>query len=188
MPQLRVPTGAIGSIRDAGTMSGSRTRFGLSDVAILVADNLIEAIESVVRDTSTYWTALLVHQAPPPQTPTETMLDVIDSRLAELANLSNGWMNGEGVAPRESAVSRARRLLFSASEFAMPRPQLFPTLDGGVQAEWTNGTIEMSVVFEPDSPVLEAIAVNTATGRSVETQIPGGRPDLLSQFVRSPRV
>ena len=58
-------------------------------------------------------------------------MSTIDARLDELAALSDGWLDGEGLAPTPHAIATARavlRLLPGA------RPHLFPTPDGEVSA------------------------------------------------------
>lgn len=63
----------------------------------------------------------------------------LETRLEELACLKDGWLNGEG-----SALDRERLKLLAGNfrryfDVALPLPHLYPTLDGGVLAEWTLG-------------------------------------------------
>lgn len=62
-----------------------------------------------------------------------------ETRFEELANLKDGWLNGEG-----SALDRERLKLLADNfrryfDVALPLPHLYPTPDGGVLAEWTLG-------------------------------------------------
>ncbi len=56
--------------------------------------------------------------------------------------------------------------------FEVPRPRVFATPEGGVQAEWTVGEHEISVTFEPDGK-LYAVSVNLASGDAEEPEAGG---------------
>ena len=60
----------------------------------------------------------------------------VRERLAELRRLRPGWMDGEGVAPSSGALDVVERALDSHLADLVESPQVFPTLDGGVQLEW----------------------------------------------------
>lgn len=57
----------------------------------------------------------------------------IEDRLAELATLQPGWLDGEGEAIMPTTLARALHLFRDLK----PRPYLYPTPDGSVQAEWS---------------------------------------------------
>lgn len=79
-----------------------------------------------------------------------TLLDPLDvvARLDEIAALSDGWLDGEGMAPSRAGTEWLASWL-SASEMAeFPMPRLYPTPEGGVQAEWTLGTVEISLEID----------------------------------------
>lgn len=97
-------------------------------------------------------------------------LALLDDRLDELASLEPGWLDGEGVRPDAVVINRARRILADLMSFEVPRPRVFPTPDGGVQAEWTVGDHEISVTLEPDGK-LYAVSVNVASGHTVEPEL-----------------
>jgi len=73
-------------------------------------------------------------------------------RLLELETLSAGWLDGAGLPPALPALRNARALLVP--------PRLYPTPEGGVQAEWTIGSYEFAVTFEPDGS-MSALLVET---------------------------
>ena len=75
---------------------------------------------------------------------------MLDSRLDELSRLDERWLDGEGVRLNTTVLQRARTMLQELLNFGMPRPRVFATLEGGVQAEWTIGCHEISMTFEPD--------------------------------------
>lgn len=68
-------------------------------------------------------------------------------RLEELAELKDGWLNGEGIAPDKVGIS----WLTSSFEKKFPDdlqlPYLYPTEDGGIQAEWSLSHYEISLTI-----------------------------------------
>lgn len=72
----------------------------------------------------------------------------ISARLDELRNMKDGWLDGDGCAPGHAALD------WLASSFErhfpgdLPLPYMFPTPEGGVEAEWSIG--RHSVIFEID--------------------------------------
>lgn len=92
-------------------------------------------------------------------------------RVDAIARLEAGWLSGHGAKPTNTAVEKARcvlaRVLHESAH--LPRPGVFPTPDGGVQAEWTFGRWMAEVVFPPTSGALiEADASDTKTGEASE--------------------
>lgn len=107
----------------------------------------------------------------------------LDNRLDELASLSAGWLDGEGIRPDVGALERARRVLSNLLTFEVPRPRVFATPEGGVQAEWTVGENEISVTFEPDGRIY-AVAVNLASGQSQEPELATDDPEQIAQLLQ----
>ncbi len=79
-------------------------------------------------------------------------------RFDEMATLPDGWMDGAGASPDRVVLHEARHVLSDLLDRDAPRPRVFPTLEGGVQAEWTVDGHEVSVTFEPGGS-LYAISV-----------------------------
>ena len=72
----------------------------------------------------------------------------VDARLDKLATLPDGWLDGEGVAPSRVGLQ------WFAAKFAelypcdLHLPHLYPTLEGGVQAEWSMHDHEMDLTVD----------------------------------------
>lgn len=64
-------------------------------------------------------------------------------RLAELADLPDGWHYGAGKSIPAAEIAWLVSLFATMEALALPPPKLFPTPEGHVQAEWTfeNGTM-----------------------------------------------
>lgn len=72
----------------------------------------------------------------------------IDSRLSELLQLKDGWIEGKGKAIDPSGAEWLLQGFRENYEATLPLPRLFPTLEGGVQAEWSLGVQEITVEFD----------------------------------------
>jgi hypothetical protein len=76
-----------------------------------------------------------------------SILDPLDipSRLEELSNLDNGWLNGEGIALKKEHLNWFSDIFEENYESSLPLPYLYPTIDGGVQAEWAMEDYDISL-------------------------------------------
>lgn len=120
-----------------------------------------------------------IHDVAPIEDPED--LAALDERFMELEELQKGWLDGEGIAPTTAALRRARITLAELLlRLEVPRPRLYPTPEGGVQAEWTSGDCEVSVTFLPDGLVF-GVAVDTVSGESEELADADG--EQLARFV-----
>lgn len=75
------------------------------------------------------------------------LLDPLDiaARLAELRELKNGWLEGEGLPPDQPGLEWLERLFEEQYPDELPLPYLCPTADGGVHAEWSFPPLEVGV-------------------------------------------
>lgn len=75
------------------------------------------------------------------------MTDPLDiaARLAELRELKNGWLEGEGLPPDQPGLEWLERLFEERYPDELPLPYLCPTADGGVHAEWSFPPLEVGV-------------------------------------------
>ncbi|MEI6604820.1 MAG: hypothetical protein WCP35_05895, partial [Verrucomicrobiota bacterium] len=71
------------------------------------------------------------------------LIDVA-ARCEELAQLKDGWLDGEGKAPTKEGLAAFTQAWDGASAEALPLPYLYPTPEGGIQMEWRQGDWEIS--------------------------------------------
>lgn len=111
-------------------------------------------------------------------------MSTLDARLDELAALSDGWLDGEGIALTPHAIATARAVLGRlASEHPdAPRPRVFPTPDGEVSAEWVLGRVSADVRFPAAGLALDADALHVDTGAEIALTIDGSAPDAPAQI------
>lgn len=77
----------------------------------------------------------------------------IPTRLDELAQLQDGWLEGLGRAPSADGLGWLSSAFDAYFPDGPPLPYLYPTEDGGVRAEWSLGNVEASVDIDLASRV-----------------------------------
>lgn len=85
-----------------------------------------------------------------------SILDKLDvpTRLHELSKLEDGWLNGLGVAPGSRQLTQLGELFDTYFAVDLLLPHIYPTAEGGVQAEWSIDDWEASL--EVDLQTFEA--------------------------------
>ena len=111
----------------------------------------------------------------------------IQSQLADLKNLKKGWAEGVqsasqwGTGYGEPLSSEGLKWLahqFTAYyAFDLPRPYLYPTPEGGVQAEWTLGPNETSLEIDLTAHTAEWHCLNWQTKHSSHRSLNLGSAD-----------
>jgi hypothetical protein len=77
------------------------------------------------------------------------------TRLAELTELRAGWLDGGGQPVSERAQTSASVLRQLLEQYEVPVPFLYPTPEGGLQAEWSIlAGEEVTATLEPDGSIL----------------------------------
>lgn len=102
-----------------------------------------------------------------------TTLDPLDieTRLEELALLQDGWLDGKGLALDRPSLIRLAQAFDEGFNPELPLPHLYPTPEGGVQAEWTLGHWEVSLEITLPGLSAEYQAVHTASGETNEQRL-----------------
>jgi hypothetical protein len=65
--------------------------------------------------------------------------------------MEDGWLDGEGRAPAPDLLDWLIQRLTDHCPDGTGQPYLYPTVAGGVQAEWTLRGHEISLLFHPDN-------------------------------------
>ena len=85
------------------------------------------------------------------------------AQLDELRRLRDGWLDGDGIAPSRTGLGWLAECLARRYPAAAPVPYIYPTPDGGVQAEWTLGCREISLCIDLSSHAAEWFSVDLNT-------------------------
>ena len=72
----------------------------------------------------------------------------IPSRLDELRELKDGWIEGSGRAPDHSGLDWLTRSFEFYYPSSLGLPYAYPTPEGGIQFEWSIGTNEISLEID----------------------------------------
>lgn len=115
-----------------------------------------------------------------------TMLDTwewAESRLAELGAIEHGWFDGEHGEPvDEAAFDAAGALLEGLADAEASPPHLFPTPEGGIQAQWRDDAVTVSVEFEPGGRT-SLHALNVESGEDQYVELESADIDRAVRFV-----
>lgn len=99
-----------------------------------------------------------------------TLLDPLDvaARIEELGTLRDGWLDGAGIAPSRDGLAWLEAWLTSPAAENLPAPHLYPTPEGGVQAEWTIGASEVSAEIDLENKSAAIHRLDLSTGADTE--------------------
>lgn len=102
-----------------------------------------------------------------------TQLDPLDieTRLEELSQLQDGWLDGKGRALDRASLTRLAQAFDERFGLDLPLPYLYPTPEGGVQAEWTLGSWEVSLEITLPSLGSAFQSLHVTTGESTELEL-----------------
>jgi hypothetical protein len=91
-----------------------------------------------------------------------TPLDPLDVtlRLEQIAVLKDGWLDGKGNAPDKDKIAWLADMFDAHFDGDLPLPYLYPTAEGGVQAEWTMNDWEVSLEIDLETKQAEYQALN----------------------------
>lgn len=84
----------------------------------------------------------------------------ISVQMDQLTQLKDGWLDGQGIAPDPDMLNWLSSEFDSNYHPDLPLPYLYPTADGGVQAEWTGNNWEISLEINLKNKKAEFLAVN----------------------------
>ena len=119
-------------------------------------------------------------------------IQVAWTRIESFDDIRDGWFSGEGLAPSAHATSVAKMVLarLLIENPTLPRPQIYPTPLGGVQAEWVLGRWATEVTFSAENEPIAAAATHADTGIETVMQFNSGEVSLdrvspLSDWLRT---
>ena len=114
------------------------------------------------------------------------LLDPLDPRvqLEKLKGLRDGWLDGEGVALSSALLARVENWLEDYLSEDTPLPRLYPTPEGGVEAEWLIGRLDVSVEFDEAAGIVEWHAMDLDTGEAEVKTIEFDNTEALNELGR----
>jgi hypothetical protein len=89
----------------------------------------------------------------------------------ELLDLAPAWLDGEGLPPSRDLLELVVEWLGAHQRNNVQQPRLFPTPEGGVEAEWRIGSLDLSIEFDPSSATAEWHALDLDQGTVDEQRV-----------------
>ena len=94
------------------------------------------------------------------------------ARIDDLKTVPEGWNGGEGLPPQINAISLAQNTIEHLIQRGFSRPGLYPTEDGGVQAEWSSfPSWNVELCFKSDGRTIIGWSAYRPLTNILETQI-----------------
>lgn len=113
-----------------------------------------------------------------------TPLDPLDVslRLEQIAALKDGWLDGRGSAPAKDKLEWLADTFDANFDSDLPLPYLYPTAEGGVQAEWglNDWAVTLEIDLEKQQGQYQALHLKDQT--CSELQIALANPDGWSHL------
>ena len=78
--------------------------------------------------------------------------------------MEDGWLDGQGCAPDRDGLAWLAERFERNWPSDLPSPYLYPTVEGGVQAEWSLPPVEVSLEIDLATRTGEWHALNLVTG------------------------
>ena len=94
------------------------------------------------------------------------------SQIERIRTLHNAWHDGDGLTPSSHLLNQISTWLESHLRDEQPTPRLYPTPEGGVEAEWLIGRLDLSIEFEPNSNTVQWHAMDLDRNTVEEDTVP----------------
>lgn len=114
------------------------------------------------------------------------LLDPMDPRvqLEKLKVLRDGWLDGDGSPLSLDLLARVGTWFDEHLSEDTPLPRLYPTPEGGVEAEWLIGRLDISIEFDEAAGIVEWHAMDLDTGKADEKTIDFDNMEALDELGR----
>jgi hypothetical protein len=118
-----------------------------------------------------------------------SLLDPLDVtlRLDALSLLQDGWLDGKGKAPSRKGLQWFASEFDSRFDSMLPLPHLYPTPEGGIQAEWTlsGWEITLAVDLQDKQAVFQCLHLSDETQKDITLNLaPDGDWQRLNQTLQ----
>jgi hypothetical protein len=106
----------------------------------------------------------------------------VETRLEELANLKDRWLNGKGIALDRTSLKALAEEFEKNFDTSLPLPHLYPTPEGGILAEWTLGEWAISLEIETTSQTAQYEALHLTSDKSSELNLNLNEPSAWTSL------
>jgi hypothetical protein len=95
----------------------------------------------------------------------------IRARLYELRALPDGWLEGKGISPSPAGLDWLAAAFEQRFAAKLRQPYLYPTAEGGIQAEWSMNPWEISLEIDLAAHTGHWHCLNLQTGNDESRQL-----------------
>jgi len=135
-------------------MNSYVTMAPLNDVGTMTYTSVGATVHSDIKAINMFAAPVTAETEIEPRSPGEIESAVaLNNALAELHDLDPGWLDGEGELISRLAIAKAKNRLGAWLSKGAAPPSVFPTPEGGVQAQWSSENLLMTITFKPDGAV-----------------------------------
>lgn len=118
-----------------------------------------------------------------------TLIELLDPKdprvqLEKLKVLRDGWLDGDGSPLSLDLLARVGTWFDEHLSEDTPLPRLYPTPEGGVEAEWLIGRLDISIEFDEAAGIVEWHAMDLDTGKADEKTIGFDDTEALDELGR----
>jgi hypothetical protein len=105
-----------------------------------------------------------------------TPLDPLDVtlRLEEISELKDGWLDGKGIAPSPEKLRELATLFETHFDTSLKLPHLYPTAEGGIQAEWSlpnDWEVTLEIDLNTKAASYQAVSLKTKYSQDLELDL-----------------
>lgn len=108
----------------------------------------------------------------------------IRDQLHSMRSLKDGWLDGGGIAPCSEGLDWLAEAFGRYYPEDSPRPYLYPTEEGGVQAEWSLAHQRISLEINLESRYGDWFSLDLETDKADERQLRCDKPSDWQWLVR----
>ncbi len=106
----------------------------------------------------------------------------VGNRIEELSLLKDGWLDGIGIAPGSELLQWFENSFETNFDIQLALPRIYPTANGGLQAEWTLGEKEISLEIDPATRTAEYQALDMGSQETTEFVLDLALPEGWKQL------
>ena len=113
------------------------------------------------------------------QTPSQAPLDPlhVPSRLNELRQMQDGWLDGSSKAPRHDGLDWLTSAFAQHFPDDLPLPHLYPTPEGEIASEWDFAIDTVILTFDIDARRGEWLGIDEASEAGEDRSLDLNRAD-----------
>ena len=107
----------------------------------------------------------------------------LESRIDELRSLQDGWLDGLGTAPTKAGLDWLVNTFNRWYPDDLPLPYLYPTPEGGMQAEWSFDRTACSLEIDLSTHLANWHSIELDSRQDEEQEFDLGNDQGWSQLV-----